>query len=124
MLTKLVGPVLGLQAFLEVTVEDDEALDLGEMDIRVHAGVLLDGLGDAKFLARHHEVLQGRPEVAKGGRAATMKHAYDSTLCRRAVVATMDLAAANQDLLRTHHWLSSEDNVLVLRLTAPAWQEG
>ena len=52
-----------------------------------------------------------------------LQQAYDFTLCRRAVVATMDLAGANQDLLRTHHWLSSDDNVRVLHLAAPAWQE-
>ena len=43
------------------------------------------------------------------------------TLCRRAVVATFDLSAANLHLLETDHWLSNRNNVLLLKLTQPAW---
>ncbi len=53
-----------------------------------------------------------------------MRYAYPFTLARRAVVATMDLSAANLDLLRTDHWLSDPRNVRVLRLTEPAWEGG
>ena len=45
-----------------------------------------------------------------------MMYAYIFTLARRAVVVTMDLSAANLHLLEQHHWLSSEDNVIALRL--------
>jgi hypothetical protein len=44
-------------------------------------------------------------------------------LCRRAVVATMDLSASSLDLLTSHHWLSDKRNVIVLRLESPAWIE-
>ena len=44
------------------------------------------------------------------------------TLTRRAVVATLDLSAANLELLRTDHWLSNPNNVRVLRLAQEAWQ--
>jgi hypothetical protein len=50
------------------------------------------------------------------------RYAYPFTLTRRAVVATMDLSAANLELLRTDHWLSNPNNVRVLRLTQEAWQ--
>ena len=50
-----------------------------------------------------------------------MMYAYPFTLCRRAVVATFDLSAANLEMLRTDHWLSDARNVLQLHLTAPAF---
>ena len=49
---KRVANKLGLKDFLEVTVEDSENMDLADFDRRVHAGVLLDGVGDAMFLKR------------------------------------------------------------------------
>ena len=51
-----------------------------------------------------------------------MMYSY-STLCRRAVLATLDFAARNIGLLRTHHWLSDPRNVLTLWLDAPAYQQ-
>ena len=51
-----------------------------------------------------------------------MMYSYPFTLCRRAVVATFDLSAANLDLLSIDHWLSDARNVLVLRLTEPSWE--
>ena len=69
-------------------------------------------------------MLQGRPKLCKSGRSSTMMYAYPFTLCRRAVVITMDMSAAHLDLLRTDHWLSDSKNVLVVRLTAPAWETG
>ena len=92
--------------FLEVTVEDSTQLDLSDFDVSTHAGVLLDGVGDTLFLKRNREALQGRPKVCKGGKSGTMMYAYPYTLCRRAVVATFDLSAANLKLLHTDHWLS------------------
>ena len=53
-----------------------------------------------------------------------MKYAYHFTLARRAVVVTMDLSAANLELLQTDHWLSDQRNVIVFRLTEPAWVGG
>ncbi len=119
-----VGAVLGLADFLEVTVEDDGFLDLTDFDVRRHAGVLLDGVGDALVLKRSREVLQGRPKVCKSGRSPTMRFSTLYTLCRRAVVATFDLSAANLHLFDSDHWLSDPKNVTVLRLTAPAWETG
>ena len=58
------------------------------------------------------ETLQGRPKAIKGGRSATMKYAYTYTLCRRAVVATFDLAARNLHLFKVDHWLSDPRNVI------------
>ena len=43
---------LGVPGFLEVTVEDDEYIDMSDFDVRRHSGVLLDGVADAMFLAR------------------------------------------------------------------------
>ena len=40
---------------------------------------------------------------------------------RRGVIATMDEAAQNLRYLEHHHWLSAEENVLVLRLDEQAW---
>ena len=110
------------QPYVEVTVEESSELDLTDFDLCAHAGVLLDGVGDVQFLKRHREVLQGRPKVCKGGKSGTMIYAYPFTLCRRAVVATFDLSAANLKLLRTDHWLSDPRNVLQLHLTEPSWE--
>ena len=41
----------------------------------------------------------------------------DSTLARRAVVATMDLSADNIHLLQSDHWLSDRRNVVQIHLT-------
>ena len=69
-------------------------------------------------------MLQGRPKVCKGGKSATMMYAYPFTLPRRAVVITMDVSAANLDLLYTDHWLSNPQNVMLVKLTTPAWDAG
>ena len=86
-----------------------------------HAGVLLDGVGDAMILKHNRESLQGRAKASKGGQSATNMYAYRYTFCRRAVVATLDLSAVNLDQFQKDHWLSSELNVIVLRLTEPAF---
>ena len=61
--------------------------------------------------------------MEEGGRSATMMYSYPFTLCRRAVVATMDLSASNLQYFSEHHWLSDKRNVIVLRLMEQAWQE-
>ena len=115
---------LGLQSFLEVTVEDDGHLDLSSFDITFHAGVLLDGVGDALFLHSNRESLQGRAKENFGGKTTTMMYSYPYTLCRRAVVATFDLSADNLDFFTQHHWLSDKRNVIVLNLQELSWIEG
>ena len=75
---------LSLDDFLEVTVEDSEQMDLADFDRRVHAGVLLDGVGDALFL------------FMKPSKAAPR-------FCGRAVVATFDLSAQNLGELHADH---------------------
>ena len=75
-------------------MESDEELDFFGFSHRAHAGIVLDGVGDASTLLRKREVLQGRPKRCRGGRSATMVYAYSFTLARRAVVVTMDLSAA------------------------------
>ena len=117
-----IAKTMALASFLEITVEGNDALDLAEFDHRRHAGVLLDGVGDAMFLKKHREVLQGRPKVCQGGRSATMIYAYPFSLCKRAVIATFDLSASNLALLKTDHWLADEKNVMKLYLTEPAWK--
>ena len=112
---------LGLGGFLEVTVEEDRNLDLSNLRVHEHAGVLLDGVADVLLLKPHHETLQGQPKVCWGGKSSTMMYAYAFTLARRAVVATMDLSARNLHLLRTDHWLSNPQNVKLLWLTEPAF---
>ena len=119
-----VGELLGIEGYLEVTVEADEHFDLSEYHHEKHAGVLFDGVGDVLLLKRNREMLQGRPKACKGGKSATMKYAYPLTLCRRAVVVTMDLSAANMDLLYTDHWLSDPLNVMLVKLTESAWETG
>lgn len=119
-----IGGVLGVPGYLEITVEGGEHLDLGEYSHEKHAGILLDGVGDVLFLQRHREVLQGRPKRDRGGKSSTMMYAYPFTLCRRAVVVTMDLSAENLDMLKKDHWLSDPRNVKVLELTSPAWADG
>ena len=83
---KRVANKLALKDFLEVTVEDSENMDLADFDRRVHAGVLLDGIGDAMF----REALQGRPKIVKGARSATNVFSYSYSFCGRAVIATFD----------------------------------
>ena len=117
-----VGDLLGIHDHVEVTVEDDQNLDLSEFSVEKHAGVILDGVGDALLLKRHREVLQGSAKTCTGGRSSTMMYAYPFCLAERAVVATFDLSAANLDLLSSDHWLSDPRNVRVLHLLAPAWQ--
>ena len=67
-----VGDALNLPEFVEVTVEASEEIDLADFDRRRHAGVILDGVGDAFFLKQHSETLQGRPKVVKGAKSATI----------------------------------------------------
>lgn len=114
---------LGLNSFLEVTVEGDGNLDLSGFDISLHAGVLLDGVGDTMMLHTSRESLQGRAKETFGGKTTTMMYAYPYTLCHRAVVATFDLSAKNLDFFAKHHWLSDKRNVTVLKLHDPAWIE-
>ena len=47
---------------------------------------------------------------------------YAFTLCRRAVIATMYLSAKSLHMLTTDHWLADIKNVMVLRLSEPAWE--
>ena len=117
-----VAELLELPGFLEVTVEGDSHMDLSEFDLRRHAGVLLDGIGDVLMLKQQRETLQGRAKKCRGGKSATMMYSYAFTLCRRAVVATLDLSAKNLHLLSTDHWLSDAKNVLTIRLSEPAWE--
>ncbi|CAJ1358502.1 unnamed protein product [Effrenium voratum] len=112
---------LGLHGYIEVTVEDSEAMDLADFDRRLHSGVLLDGVGDALFLKRNREALQGRPKIVKGARSATNVYSYSYSFCGRAVVATFDLSASNLDALRCDHWLSNRENLILLWLEAPAF---
>lgn len=113
--------ILQVREFIGVTVGDNGVLDMSDFNIEMHGGILLDGVGDAQMLADHRETLQGRAKEDLGGKSATMMYAYPFTLCRRAVVATLDNAASNLAFFGTHHWLSDKKNVIVLRLTAPAW---
>ena len=64
--------VVGLTDFKEVTVQDDQSIDVSEFDHRMHAGIPLDGAGDVLTLWWNREVLQGRPKVARGERSVTM----------------------------------------------------
>ena len=118
-----IARLLGVSTFTEVTVEDDAHMDVSDYNADTDAGILLDGIGDMKFLHTHREALQGRPKMSKGARSATMRYSYPFTLARRAVVATLDLSARNLHWLTTHHWLSDRKNVIYLRLSGPAWQE-
>jgi hypothetical protein len=110
---------LGLNSFLEVTVEGGGNLDLSGFDISLHAGVLLDGVGDTMMLHTSQESLQGRAKETFGGKTTTMMYAYR----HRAVVATFDLSAKNLDFFAKHHWLSDSRNVIVMKLHDPAWIE-
>ena len=74
-----------------------------------------------RLLKHNRESLRWRAEVSKGGQSATNVYAYRYTFCRRAVVATRDLSAANLDQFEKDHWLSSALNVIVLRLAKPAF---
>ena len=103
-------------AFLEVTVEDNEHLDMTDFDVRYHGGVPLDGLGDAFILKKSRESLQGRAKLTKGGQSATMIYSNKYTLARRAVIATFDLSAKNLRAFKADHWLKSPLNVTQLHL--------
>ena len=103
-------------AFLEVTVEDSEHLDMADLDVRYHGGVLLDGVGDTLILKKNRESLQGRANLTKGAQSATMIYSYKYTLARRAVVATLDLSAKNLSALKADHWLQNPLNVVQLHL--------
>jgi len=118
----LAGEKNGAEGLLEVTVENNDQLDLSQFTDQ--AGVVFDGVGDAMTLKNNREILQGRAKVCQGGKSATMMYAYDFTLHNRAVVATFDLSAKGLSLFDTDHWLSNEKNVIVLRLTQPAWEDG
>ena len=96
---KKICELLNVPTYLEITVEGNDFLDFSDYDHRSHAGVLLDGVGDALVLKANRELLQGRPKIAKGGQSGTMIYSYPFTLCKRAVIATFDLAAQNLDAL-------------------------
>ena len=120
---KQVANLLGLQGYLEVTVESNDFLDFSDYDHRFHSGVLLDGVGDTFTLFRYREILQGRPKKSKGGQSGTQMYAYPFTLSRRAVVATFDLSASNLNALQADHWLSNRRNVITLYLHEKAYLE-
>ena len=71
-----VGDILGIHDFVEITVEDDGHLDFSGFDVARHAGVILDGIGDAQVLVDNRESLQGRPKVSFGGKSSTMMYSY------------------------------------------------
>ena len=119
-----VAEVLAAPGYLEIAVESDEELHVTNYDHRRHAGLLLDGVGDALTLWRRREMLQGRPAKYYGGKSATMIYSYPFTLARRAVVVTMDLAAKNLDFLRSNHWLKDPRNVSMVWLDESAWVGG
>ena len=116
-----IGGALGLTKYLEITVEDSVTLDLSEYNLEEHVGVVLDGVGDVKTLWVNREALQGRPKATKAGKSATGMYSYPYTFASRAVIATFDLSAKNLHLFETDHWLSQRKNVIVLRLTSPAY---
>ena len=51
-----------------------------------------------------------------------MMYSYAFTLCRRAVVATLDLEARNLHMLSADHWLSNPKNVVLVCLSGPVWE--
>lgn len=118
-----VGKLVGPSGVLEITVECNEHLDLVDFDPRDHAGVILDGVGDAMILKKNREALQGRAKLTKGGQSATNMYSYVYTFCKRAVVATFDLSAQNLEAFKTDHWLSNHKNVLLLELCEKAFVE-
>ena len=118
-----VGEALGIAnaTFAEVTVEEDKHMDFSDLDVEKHAGVLLDGVSDVLLLKHNRETLQGRPKKLKGARSPTMRFSFPFTLCRRAVVITMDLSARNLHLLKSDHWLKDSRNIKQLHLTQRAY---
>ena len=114
-------PVVKAEEFLEITLEMDEHLGFSDFDVSKHAGVLLDGVGDAPVLKKNREALQGRPKLSKGAQSATMMYSYTRALCRRAVVVTFGLSAKHLEALREHHWLKDPRNVLQLWLEDAAY---
>merc|ERR1711884_482460 len=114
LLSTRVGIVPQVPEFLEVTVAGDNFLDLTDVDVRKHAGVLLDGIGDTEVLKSNREVLQGRAKLCKAGRSPTMSFSSQYSLHRRAVVATFDLSATSLHMLDSDHWLSNPRSVICL----------
>jgi hypothetical protein len=118
-----VGEIIGVGGYLEITVECNEHLDFADFDPRHHAGVVLDGVGDALILKANREALQGRAKLCKGGQSATNMYSYVYTLCNKAVVATFDLSAQNLMALKTDHWLANPKNVILLELRSKGFIE-
>ena len=75
------------------------------------------------ILKNNREVLEGRPKIIKEARSATMVYSYKYTLARRAIIATFDFSAQDLALFESDHWLSSEQNVIQLKLETKAWVE-
>ena len=86
-------------------------MDLVDFDRRVHAGVLLNGIGDAMFLKGNREALQGRPKIVKGARSAERFFLFLFFLWTGVI-----LSAQNLEELHTDHWLCNRQNVQLLRL--------
>ena len=118
-----VGAILGVHDFLGIAVETDEHLDLTDSDVRYHAGVILDGVGDAMIVKKNRVNAQGRPKLAKGAQSATTVYAYKNAVCQRAAVATFDLSSENLQGLRSDHWLRDPKNVIQLWLKEKAYDE-
>lgn len=53
------GKLWGLSDYEEITVEEDATLDFSNFDLTTQAGVVLDGVADAKIIKKHREALQG-----------------------------------------------------------------
>ena len=117
-----VAALVSAPDYLEITVEMNEHLDFSDFNYTRHAGIILDGVGDALILKQNREALQGRAKLSKGAQSATMMYSYTYTLHNRAIVATFDLSAQNLAALEHDHWLSNRRNVIQLWLKEQAFQ--
>ena len=85
-----------------------------------HDAIILDDIRDCKFFIRHQDKLQGKYDSlvefasTPGGQCA-----YSHDLFAIPIVATINYATANRDLLETDDWLGNAGNRVLLTWPRP-----
>ena len=78
---------------LVLTVEDAKHLDLKDLDVEIHDGLVLDNVNSWQQLLSWRAVLQARNAKSRGGQSATNVYSYPQYLYGVPIVATIDLDA-------------------------------
>ena len=91
---------------------------------REHDAIVLDDVRNLLFLANMQHALQGKhDETVAFAETAGGTCAFTKLLFKTPIVATINQSTSNLEMLEEHDYLSKPGNVVVLRLTAPPYED-